>query len=544
MAAPGGKGLRGEAERPVARRRAPKPRGGQDRAVRIRMYRKGLGDCFLLGLPRSSAGDRPFWILIDCGLIVGTSDPEGKIGQILDDVATTTGRSGAKRGRIDLLVVTHEHWDHVSGFVDGAKHFDEIEVGAIWFPWTEDPDDPLAQALRTERERRRDKLAAVASHLGAQGLAAGPLAQGLRTLLESYGADFAAGASKSLPASGGGGRTTAAALANARGLLSTGKPRYCRPSDAPATFPEVPGVRAFVLGPPPDETMLKKTDARGEVFHLGAAAAAAELALHAAVERAADAAGSGPSSPGDAFCPFDGQFGRPLRPYLDAARSRAAVTDSTGTDPLATFLDRHYFGPDAASGSGRDQSWRRIDADWLGLGADLALRLDSATNNTSLVLAFELVESRRVLLFAADAQVGNWLSWHDCAWTLPEGSGTARVTGADLLGRTVFYKVGHHGSHNATLEKKGLDLMTSPDLVAFIPVDQAVAESKGWTKMPLPRLVEALTRKTRGRLLRADRAYKAGAAQDAELSRSGGEIEAFSRNLVENDLYFEWRVAM
>ena len=43
----------------------------------------------------------------------------------------------------------------------------------------------------------------------------------------------------------------------------------------------------------------------------------------------------------------------------------------------------------------------------------LALQLDSDTNNTSLVLAIELIASGRVLLFPGDAQVGNWLSWHE-----------------------------------------------------------------------------------------------------------------------------------
>ena len=73
------------------------------------------------------------------------------------------------------------------------------------------------------------------------------------------------------------------------------------------------------------------------------------------------------------------------------------------------------------------------NSDWLGASADLALQLDSRTNNTSLVLAFELVDSGHVLLFAADAQVGNWLSWHDLAWTVDDKP----VTAADLLARTV-----------------------------------------------------------------------------------------------------------
>ena len=41
----------------------------------------------------------------------------------------------------------------------------------------------------------------------------------------------------------------------------------------------------------------------------------------------------------------------------------------------------------------------------------LALRMDSNTNNSSLVLAIELPKDGGTMIFAADAQVGNWLSW-------------------------------------------------------------------------------------------------------------------------------------
>ena len=92
----------------------------------------------------------------------------------------------------------------------------------------------------------------------------------------------------------------------------------------------------------------------------------------------------------------------------------------------------------------RNNAWRTIDDDWLETAGALALYLDEYTNNSSLVLAIELVESGKVLLFAADAQTGNWASWKDVKWEEPE------VKTDDLLARTVFYKVGHHASHNAT----------------------------------------------------------------------------------------------
>ena len=80
----------------------------------------------------------------------------------------------------------------------------------------------------------------------------------------------------------------------------------------------------------------------------------------------------------------------------------------------------------------------------------LALAMNNATNNASLVLAFELSKGGKVLLFVGDAQAGNWRSWSDGAFD----DGGTKVTAEDLLGRTVLYKVGHHGSHNATLKGK------------------------------------------------------------------------------------------
>jgi hypothetical protein len=145
--------------------------------------------------------------------------------------------------------------------------------------------------------------------------------------------------------------------------------------------------------------------------------------------------------------------------------------------------------------------WRRIDLSWLDGSTELALQLDSMTNNTSLVLAIEFANSD-VLLFVADAQVGNWLSWQNLKWE----TGQATVTGRDLLQRAVFYKVGHHGSHNATLREQGLELMESLQ-TAMIPVNHDIAVKKRWNKMPLEELLAALEAKIPGRVLRSDQKH-------------------------------------
>lgn len=67
--------------------------------------------------------------------------------------------------------------------------------------------------------------------------------------------------------------------------------------------------------------------------------------------------------------------------------------------------------------------------------------LDDAMNNTSLILYFTV--GRRRLLFPGDAQIENW------SYCLQEEMKVAKKLGADL-GDVDLYKVGHHGSRNAT----------------------------------------------------------------------------------------------
>ena len=67
--------------------------------------------------------------------------------------------------------------------------------------------------------------------------------------------------------------------------------------------------------------------------------------------------------------------------------------------------------------------------------------LDDAMNNTSLILYFTV--GKRRLLFPGDAQIENW------SYCLQEDMGVAKKLGADLS-NVDLYKVGHHGSRNAT----------------------------------------------------------------------------------------------
>ena len=102
--------------------------------------------CLLIRLPKDNGGD--YWIMIDCGVILGTPDSTQKMQAVVKDVLATTG------GHLDLLLATHEHWDHLSGFYLARDIFNELKGKAnqVWFAWTEDPKDQLAKELRAERK--------------------------------------------------------------------------------------------------------------------------------------------------------------------------------------------------------------------------------------------------------------------------------------------------------------------------------------------------------------------------------------------------------
>jgi hypothetical protein len=410
------------------------------------MYTQGLGDCFLITLPRKDADRDKFFVMIDCGVILGTANAEQKMAAVVDDIAATTGK------RVDLLLATHEHWDHLSGFKQAEKKLKEIVFGEVWLPWTEDPGDEFARQLGEKRSKAVAALRLAQSRLRLAG--SPDSADEVGGMLDFFGAR---------------GDATKEALQIARSLSRT--QRYCRPGEDPVTFAGV-DARFFVLGPPRDLKLLAKLDPSKrapETYGLTGTVFLADQ-LSGALSPDADP---------------DGPFG-PLQ-----------------TIPMAVaremdFFKQRYWGTAAAGGDDRD-AWRRIDAAWLEGAPGLALQLDAETNNTSLVVAIELLPGGDVLLFAADAQVGNWLSWQDVQWKV--GNGT--ISGPDLLKRTVLYKVGHHGSRNATLREKGLEMMQKLG-VAMIPVDRVTAQKRRWGRMPLPELVTALQERTGQRVLQSD----------------------------------------
>lgn len=469
--------------KPVAKKSSVKAAGkpapdghAESGGITVRMFCQGLGDCFLVTIPQ--AGARPYSILIDFGVALGTPSAEAIMRQAVAKIAELT------QGTIDLAVLTHEHWDHVSGYVLAADELKaQLTFKHLWVAWTEHPDDPLARELRKEFKKAKAALArAFDAAAGLSGVdeSSRRRLRALNGVLAFYGL----GAAKA-------GGTVADAMKLPHQLVGESAVDYLKPGECralPGAAGEAAGIQAFVLGPPYDRTKLrqlnpstkgdegyekKKGDLPGVAFNWSwmASALSDGLGLAGVVDEddRIDVAAS---------LPFDHNVSM----SLDVAKR----------DPRFA----RYYADDE-----RD-AVRRIDNDWLWAGAHrLALKMDSYTNNTCLVLAFELPRSKQVLLFAADAQAGNWRSWHDQPYRTRDGR---EVSAADLLARTTLYKVGHHGSHNATLRKQGLELMTHPDLVAMLPVEADGVTRLGYGQMPLKSLMKALGEKTEKRILRID----------------------------------------
>ncbi len=464
----------------------------------VRMYNPGFGDCFLLAF-RKSDGE-PYYMLIDCGVHSQYKGGSPQIREVVKDIRDATG------GHLDLVVVTHEHADHVSGFHKARATFqDEISVDEIWLGWTEDPSSPVAKRLDKKKKFMMQALQNAEQRLAANDN--GDQAAHIRYMLGFFEmGDDALGVS----------------TRDARDLIRdhAKRARYLKPKRTPRRLRDVDDVRIFVLGPPEDEKLLlaaAPTGAEGEVYE----SAGGHMRL-GGEESFAAALGALESWASEASHPFASNHRvsyeavRAIAPRFDPGRPLSAQR----TAGIADFY-RRLYGFDEND----PQRWRRIDA-WLDPAESLALKLDAATNNTSLVLAIELMQGRRVLLFPGDAQVGNWKSWHEGGWSSSNGlEAGEKVSAEDLLNRTVLYKVGHHGSHNATLREKGLEMMTSDELMAMIPVDENWARARRphpW-KMPFDPMYRDLQQRTRGRILRTD----VGLAEATENNRDDSARRRF-----------------
>jgi len=347
--------------------------------IRIRMYRVGFGDCFLLSLPIGRSHQH---ILIDCGANIGDLHT---IPRAVADIVKETNR------QLALVIATHNHKDHVSGFATCQKEFSKFHVGEVWLPWTANPEDDEARRLREKQEELGARL--------ALSLRAAGDPPGVAAMLDNF--PWQSDLRLDL------GKKNRAALdmltqgfQRLDGKKGPPRVRYLaagKPSGDHVTLPPVLGkLKATLLAPSRSKAFIAMMDPPKDHHYLTLAMGADKKEV-------------------DAPPPFEKKWQVPPVRYLSGELWRPPDLKSTLSGVL----------PDDLVGLTR----------WL----------DDAVNNTSLVVHLSL--NGKNLLFTGDAQWGNWLSW------MYKKGDTARGLAPhtrNLLANLDFLKVAHHGSVNAT----------------------------------------------------------------------------------------------
>ena len=429
--------------------------------INVRMYRAGTGDFFILQFKKGNTVS--FKMMIDCGCINGSKE---NFEPLVNDLKTLTG------GTIDLLVVSHEHADHINGFERCKDIFDKFKFKKVWFAWTEDKDDPFANDLRANHSKlgmalntATEKLNALVKnkHFETQfknELEGKFMLEGKKHFINSLTALNALNVvkktkpGKPLP-------TMEDRLREWNVIKQDTEVEFLEPGDVRGDFAAAKGIKFFVLGPPKDIKLLSKEEKKGENFEKREKKSTTDFAFLSALAE--------PGLESDASrLPFEFEY------------------ESTNAyDPIQQLYN--------------SSEWQKIDNDWLFSAGSLALKFEKSINNTSLALAIQFEDSEKVLLFPADAELGNWESWHNgLKWPVKIKGKTEQKNAEYFLNKTVFYKVGHHLSQNGTAKGRGIEMMTSTEMAAMVTLDFKKIQPGWLNTMPNDFLGAELIRKSKG----------------------------------------------
>lgn len=344
------------------------------KSLTIRTYDVGFGDCFLLSFHYAKF-DRH--VLIDFGTM---KLPERKtvkgdyFGRIAEVIKQDCG------GKLDVVVATHRHRDHISGFArKNGKGSGEViralKPKLVIQPWTEDPTLPKTATAPSQRGYAATLLEMhhVAERIvsAAKGLT-GARFETLRAQLKAIGEDNIQNPD---------------AVANLRTMA---KNQFVYHGSNAGLGKILPGVKTTVLGPP---TVKQAADVKKQ--------------------RSTDK---------DEFWHLMAGF------WKNLAATKTA--HNAGAKPL---FPRH-----ATKALPRRTGWFKYTVMQEQADSMMAIvrMLDKAMNNTSVILLFEI--KGKMILFSGDAQYENWM------YTLGKPELRKKLKRVDL------YKVGHHGSLNAT----------------------------------------------------------------------------------------------
>ncbi len=399
--------------------------GGNPAGLRVRMYRVGFGDFFLFTVPAASG---PKHILIDCGV---HSKDTHSIQAAVSHMAAETGK------QLALIIVTHRHADHVTGFSKCKDVFKDFKVERIWMSWYENPKDAKALAIQAN-------IAAVATQV-SHALAARDKPED-----EQY-RNMVGNITEAMSATG---TQNPGAFEVLRGFPGNPPISYYKAGDTPELPQDLvdAGLDAQILGPPDSNNMIKKTDSSKEEY----------LASEAATEGGHIRLFSPP------FWVQPGEYSSDVLSKEDILAMQTRVAT--------------------------------VQPDTLAARAGVANNL---INNQSLVTLFTFKD--KTLLFAGDAQWGNWANFLFGSLT----GTTLKAASKAILGNLDFYKVGHHGSTNATPKdalaamKDGCVAMCSTAIGAY-------------NEVPRDALITAIDQKTHHQLARSDQVEAGNAKPDKD----------------------------
>jgi len=138
----------------------------------VRSYNVGCGDCIYVRIPDN--GDH-FHILIDCGSLESAGVTKQAIEHLEKNMLPDDPDEPGKK-RLDLLVATHRHEDHIKGF--DPKNFKNIKVKNIWVTVAMDESHPQAKKTLALHHIATEQMQAFAS----SGVALSPELSGLMGL--------------------------------------------------------------------------------------------------------------------------------------------------------------------------------------------------------------------------------------------------------------------------------------------------------------------------------------------------------------------------
>jgi beta-lactamase superfamily II metal-dependent hydrolase len=122
----------------------------------IRMFNVGLGDFIYCRIPGAHENGGDFHIVIDCGTLSG----ERYLRDAVPLLKTELPEENGKR-RLDLLIVTHKHKDHMAGF--GLPLWDDVAIKALWMSAAMKPGNPQAQRASKLHELAGEALTQAAT---------------------------------------------------------------------------------------------------------------------------------------------------------------------------------------------------------------------------------------------------------------------------------------------------------------------------------------------------------------------------------------------